>query len=152
MARFSTLQALVALMKNLNIDMLASFPHLYQSVQVLHAIFEAHTDVASVAIANAHHSNRGSIRAPHDVLTWVCKLWRLEKLEGSGYSASAILERFNQGATAKGGVTGERRMSALALLQPACRMGVEMMESFCWALLASQLCCGRRTLSATRSS
>ena len=129
MARCSTLLALVALMRDLNIDMLASFPHLYQSVQVLHAIFEAHTDVASVAIANAHHSNRGSIRAPHDVLTWVCKLWRLEKLEGSGYSATAILERFNQGATAKGGVTGQRRMSALALLQPACRMGVEMMES-----------------------
>eukprot|EP00435_Cladocopium_sp_Y103_P021105 s571_g5.t1 len=129
MARCSTLLALVALMKDLKVDMLASFPHLYQSVQVLHAIFETHADVASVAIANAHHSNRGSIRAPHDVLTWVCKLWRLEKLDGAGYSASSILERFNQGATAKAGVTGNRRMSALALLQPACRAGVEMMEN-----------------------
>ena len=129
MARCSTLLALVALMKDLKVDMLASFPHLYQSVQVLHAIFETHADVASVAIANAHHSNRGSIRAPHDVLTWVCKLWRLEKLEGAGYTASPILERFNQGATNKAGVTGNRRTSALHLLQPACRAGVEMMEN-----------------------
>lgn len=127
MCRSSTLLALLALMFDMKVDLLASFPQLYNHLQMIHALFETHADLASVAIANAHASNRGSIRAPHDVITWVCKLRKLQGEHGTLYSPTAILERFNQGATVKGKVVGNRRVSALALLQPACHAGLGVM-------------------------
>ena len=126
MARCSTLLWLLARMADLKIDVMANFPHLYQTVQVIHGLFESHPDLMSVAIANAHTSNRGAIRAPHDVLTWVTKLLLLDQA-GAGKTPSQILEAFNSNASAKGKVTGQRRVSALNLLQGSCKKGVDSM-------------------------
>ena len=126
MARCSTLLWLLASMADLKIEIMAHFPHLYQTIQVIHGLFECHPDLTSVAIANAHYSNRGSIRAPHDVLTWVTKLMLLDNA-GAGKTPSQILEAYNQNASAKGKVNGQRRVSAMTLLQGACRRGVENM-------------------------
>ena len=79
----------------------------------------------SVAIANAHHSNRGAIRAPHDLMTWVTKLRLLET--GCSIGPTAILERFNSTATTKRKVVGNRRVSALALLNKSCHAGCDRM-------------------------
>ena len=84
-------------------------------------------DLAAVAIANAHHSNRGSIRQPHDIVTWTMKLMLLEKASGGNYVPSQILEKFNVEATSKGKVTGNKRVAALALLNPKCHKGLELM-------------------------
>ena len=99
----------------LKIDIMAHFPHLHRTMQVTHGLFERHPDLMSVAIANAHASNRGAIRAPRDVLTWVTKF-----AAGSGRcrkKPSQILEAFNSNASAKGKVTGQRRISALKIMQ-----------------------------------
>eukprot|EP00435_Cladocopium_sp_Y103_P036908 s3790_g9.t1 len=112
MARCSTLLWLLASMADLKIEIMAHFPHLYQTIQVIHGLFECHPDLTSVAIANAHYSNRGSIRAPHDVLTWVTKLMLLDKA-GAGKTPSQILEAYNQNASAKGKVNGQRRWNQI---------------------------------------
>ena len=57
-------------------------------------------------------------------MTWVNKL-RL--LEGGSDRPAAILEKFNSNASARGKVTGNCRVAALALLQPNCKRGCEMM-------------------------
>ena len=123
MARCSSLLMLVAILLDEKVDIVTLLPELYHSLHQIHAFFESHTDLGSVAIANAHHSNRGALRAPHDILTWVMKL---RKLEGS-FQPSAILERFNSTATQKGKITGIKRVSALALLQPDCKEGLNKM-------------------------
>ena len=123
MARSSTCLMLVAILVEEQVDVATMFPELYHSLHQIHAVFESHTDLGSVAIANAHHSNRGALRAPHDIITWVMKL---RKLEGS-FQPTAILERFNSSATQRGKITGNKRVSALALLQAPCREGLDKM-------------------------
>ena len=113
-------------------DLAAMFPDLFHSVQVIHVLFEARSDLASVAIANAHHSNRGAIRAPHDIMTWVMKLKILEA-EGT-YQASAVLERFNATAASKGKVTGNKRFvssSSAAVMPLWCRQDARLSWT-CW--------------------
>ena len=126
MARSSTLLMVLAMMQAEQVDIPALFQEFFHSINMIHVVFENHCDMASVAIANAHHSNRGSIRAPHDIMTWVMKLRLLERADGHN-NPSAILERFNANATSKGKVGGNKRMSALALLQTACKNGVDLM-------------------------
>ena len=123
-ARCVSLLSLLALFRDLAVDVMVHFPHIYQSVQLIHVMFQSHASLTSVAIANAHLSCSGSIRQAHDVMTWVNKL-RL--LEGGSDAPAAILEKFNSNASARGKVTGNRRVAALALLQPNCRRGCEMM-------------------------
>ena len=123
-ARCVSLLSLLALFQDLEVDVMVHFPYIYQSVQVIHVLFQAHGSITSVAIANAHLSCAGSIRQAHDVMTWVNKLRRLE---GGADTPAAILEKFNSSATSKGRVTGNRRVAALALLQPECKRGCEMM-------------------------
>lgn len=123
MARASSCLMLVAVLLDEKVEIATVLPELYQSLHQIHAFFESHADLGSVAIANAHHSNRGALRAPHDILTWVMKL---RKLEGS-FQPTAILERFNNSASQKGKINGQKRVSALALLQSACREGLDKM-------------------------
>ena len=77
MARASTLLCLLDLI----IDKGAAdkFPNLFASAAVIHATFEVHVDLASIAIANANVSARGAIRQAHDVITWTSKLLLLVK-------------------------------------------------------------------------
>jgi hypothetical protein len=125
MARCSTLLLLLAIIVEEDVDLAEMFPDLFHSIQMIHVLFESHADLASVAIANAHASNRGRIRAPHDIMTWVCKLKKLEA--GGSYQPSEVLERFNAKATGKASVTGNKRMAALNLLQAPCKTGVTNM-------------------------
>ena len=73
-ARSSTLLAMLSLALDAGVDIPVLLPHLAQGAVAIHASFECHVDLAAVAIANAHHSNRGSIRQPHDIVTWTMKL------------------------------------------------------------------------------
>ena len=126
-ARSSSLLALLSLALDAGVDIPVMLPHLAQGIVAIHASFECHVDIAAVAIANAHHSNRGSIRQPHDIVTWTMKLLLLEKASGGSYAPSQILEKFNAEATSKGKVTGNKRVAALALLNPKCHTGLELM-------------------------
>ena len=110
---------LVAILVEEQVDVATMFPELYHSLHQVHAVFESHTDLGSVAIANAHHSNRGAL----SIITWVMKL---RKLEGS-FQPTAVLERFKSGATQRGKIAGNKRVSALALLQAPCREGLDKM-------------------------
>lgn len=125
MARSCTLLATISILNDLHICALTHFPALAQSLMLIHCNYEMHADLASVAIANAHHSNRGAIRAPHDLMTWVTKLRLLET--GCSIGPTAILERFNSTATTKRKVVGNRRVSALALLNKSCHAGCDRM-------------------------
>lgn len=125
MARSCTLLATISILSDLKICALTHFPELAQSLVLIHCNYEMHADMTSVAIANAHHSNRGAIRAPHDLLTWVTKLRMLET--GCSIGPTAILERFNSTAISKRKVVGNRRVSALALLNKNCRSGCDKM-------------------------
>ena len=125
MARCSSLLLLLAIIMEENVDLSEMFPDLFHSIQMIHVLFESHADLASVAIANAHASNRGAIRATHDIMTWVCKLRKLEA--GGSYQPSEVLERFNAKATGKASVSGNKRTAALNLLQSPCKTGVTNM-------------------------
>ena len=58
-------------------------------------------------------------------MTWVTKLRLLET--GCSIGPTAILERFNSTATTKRKVVGNRRVSALALLNKSCHAGCDRM-------------------------
>ena len=75
MARVTTMLALVTLALRSELDMLL-LPEFTSSVQAIHCCYQPHTDLTSVAFANAHHSNRGAIRQQHDLIMWVRKLKR----------------------------------------------------------------------------
>ena len=98
------------------------------TASVVIAVVENHTDLASVAIANfnANFAARGSIRQAHDVLTWVMKL-RLLETSGAN-DPKVILDRFNAQASRRAQLVGQKRTSALNLLQSGCRLGVDLMR------------------------
>ena len=122
MARASTLLCLLDLI--IDRDAADKFPNLFASAAVIHATFEVHVDLASVAIANANVSARGSIRQAHDVITWTSKLLLLVK---QGVNAKEVLARFNCQATKQACVTGARMIAVTTLLQPPCHEGLEVM-------------------------
>lgn len=127
MARVTTMLALVTLALRSKLDMLL-LPEFTSSVQAIHCCYQPHTDLTSVAIANAHHSNRGAIRQQHDLITWVCKLKRLQS--AAHVEPKWVLDKFNSTATSKGRVAGTRRQSALNLMTQACHSSVSEMLKF----------------------
>lgn len=125
MARSTTLLCLLDLIYHSGRDLANQCPVLLATATVIRATYELHTDLINVAIANANLSSRGSIRAAHDVITWTSKLLMLEA-NNSG-EGKTVLDRFNGQATGRAQVTGNRRVSALNLLAPACHAGVTRM-------------------------
>ena len=124
MARSCTLLALLSLVIERKLSMM-TLPQLLTASVVI-AVVENHTDLASVAIANANFAARGSIRQAHDVLTWVMKLRLLETSRAN--DPKVILDRFNAQASRRAQLVGQKRTSALNLLQSGRRLGVDLMR------------------------
>ena len=71
------------------------------------------SDIASVALANARLSYRGSLRKPHCALTWLGKLCLLKS---KGIAPSVILKEWNQSCPREAQIKGAKSTSLLALL------------------------------------
>ncbi len=82
-------------------------------------------DRASIALANAQLSARGSIRRAHDVITWVGKLLMLK--QQSGLDPAAVLKTYNDTATSQAAIVGNKRLCCLALLDRAPPQALELL-------------------------
>ena len=100
------------LVHHLKADVASLSPQLHQSMTVISATRSVATDAASIAIENAKLSARGDIRKGHDTITWLSKLSLLKQL-----SPTEVLRRWNEAATRKSALPGQKRTAILQLLE-----------------------------------
>ena len=113
-ARSNTLLALLLALYLLDSPPLKSCPHLHASLQLIRAIVPlVQPSHEAVALKNAQLAQRGAIRKPLDVFSWVALIRKL----GTNINAKELLAKWNeQYATRDFKLVGNKRMAIFNFL------------------------------------
>ena len=115
-ARVHTLQALMLLFYLLSLDIRSLCPKLHSSLQSIHACVPVlNPTMETIVLKNAQLAQRGAIRKPMDVFTWVGVIKKLGT--GEGLDAKHLMAKWNsEYATKDFKLTGGKRMAIMNLL------------------------------------